>query len=138
LGASGLVVLQHVEAELAAALRIGPLSALRLMGDAVDLERRLPLTWAAAAEGRVECWVARKIVAATACLSTDGAHLVDEQVADVLATLPPGRLVTLVEGPGHAGRPGAGRAAGGRGRTVAWGVAGPGVRLRHRDSVRPR
>ncbi|MBV9832206.1 MAG: DUF222 domain-containing protein, partial [Marmoricola sp.] len=95
--ASELPVLQFVEAELAAALEIHPLAALRLMGDAVDLDRRLPQVWAALADGRLEAWVARKIAAATRALDHDAAGRVDAQVADLLGTLPPGRLLHVVD-----------------------------------------
>src|SRR6476469_855132 len=63
LGASELLVEEYAPAELAAALEIHPLAAQRLMADAVDLDRRHPQTWAAASEGRIEPWVARKIAA---------------------------------------------------------------------------
>ena len=67
------------------------------MADAVDIEARLPQTWSALAEGRLEVWVARKIAAATSDLSEDQARWVDAAVADVLGTLPIGRLLRLVD-----------------------------------------
>ena len=96
-GVTGVLVLQYVEAELAAALGIQPITALRLMGDAVDIDTRLPLTWAALADGAVEVWVARKIADLTSALDKDRAGWVEAQVAEVLGTLPPGRLLKLVE-----------------------------------------
>jgi hypothetical protein len=67
------------------------------MGDAVDIDRRLPQTWAALADGRLEAWVARKIADATRVLDADSAAWVDLQVADLLGTMPPGRLLAVVE-----------------------------------------
>src|SRR4051794_30771029 len=96
LGALALPVEEYAAAELAAALELHPLAGRRLMADAVDLHDRLPHTWSVLRSGRLELWVARKIAAATADLSDERARWVDAAVAEVLATLPPGRLLTLV------------------------------------------
>ena len=97
LGATGLMVDEYAGAELAAALEMHPLAGRRLMADAVDIEGRLPQTWATLEEGRLEAWVARKIAAATSDLSEDRAKWVDAAIAAVLGTLPTGRLLALVE-----------------------------------------
>ncbi len=55
-----------------------------------------PHLWATLSVGRVEVWVARKIAAATADLTDDQARWVDASVAEVVATLPPARLLALV------------------------------------------
>ncbi len=96
LGAVGLPVDEYAAAEFAAALEMHPLAGRRLMADAVDIEARLPGVWSAVRAGRVEAWVARKIAAATSDLSEEKAHWVDAAVADVVGSLPPGRLLTLV------------------------------------------
>lgn len=97
LGASELLVRQFVEGELGASLQTHPLAALRLMADAVDLETRMPATWEALAELRLEVWVARKMAGLTMRLSAELARRVDAQVASVLGTQSPGRLLKLVE-----------------------------------------
>lgn len=97
LGSTCLLVRQHVEAELAACLEIHPLAAQRLMADAVDIDVRLPATWAAVAELRLDVWVARKIAGATAALSTEQARWVDAQIAELLGSMPSGRLMKVVE-----------------------------------------
>ncbi len=97
LGAVGLMVDEYAPAEFAAALELHPLAGRRVMADAVDIEGRLPHHWSALAEGRLEVWVARKIAAATSDLTDEEARWVDGSVAEVLGTLPTGRLLRLVE-----------------------------------------
>ncbi len=96
LGAVGLVVDEYAGAEFAAALALHPLAGRRWLADAVDIYDRLPHLWAALSVGRVEVWVARKIAAATTDLAFDRARWVDASVAEVVATLPPARLLALV------------------------------------------
>lgn len=97
LGAVGLPVDEYAAAELAAALEVHPLAGRHLMADAVDIEARLPHAWAALEASRLEVWVARKIAAVTSDLSEDKARWVDAAIADLLGTLPPSRLLRLVE-----------------------------------------
>lgn len=97
IGASSYPVHEYASAELAAIWQMHPLAAQRLMADSVDLHWRLPHTWAAVQEGRLEVWVARKIVSLTKDLDLDHAQLVDERIADKLGVLPTGRLITVVE-----------------------------------------
>ncbi len=97
LGACSLLVEEYAAAELAISLQTHPLAARRLMADAVDLGARLPHVWRALAAGRLETWVARKIARATRDLAADRAGWVDGAIADVLGTLPPGRLLAVVQ-----------------------------------------
>lgn len=97
LGASGLLVQEYAAAELAVCLQVHPLAARHLMADAVDLETRLPHAWQAVAAGRLETWVARKLVALTSELATDRARWVDAAVAELLGSLPTGRLLTVAQ-----------------------------------------
>ena len=97
LGAEGREVYEYAAAELGLALELHPLSAQRLMADALDLVDRLPYVWAALDAGRLEDWVGRKIAQATRELRHDQALWVDAALADVLGSLPPGRLLTVVE-----------------------------------------
>lgn len=98
LGASGLPVWEYAAAELAVAWEMHPQAAQRLMADAVDLHDRLPGVWAAVHSLELPAWVARKIVRACADLDGEAAREVDAQIGDVVRTLPPGRLLTVVAG----------------------------------------
>lgn len=51
------------------------------MADAIDLQTRLPLTWAAVEQLTLEDWVARKIVTKTRELPDDLARQVDADIA---------------------------------------------------------
>ena len=97
IGATRLRVYEYAAAELAVSLQIHPLAAHRLMGDAIDLQIRLPHTWHAVAELRLDDWVARRIASKTRELTDDLARDVDEQVADHLGVLPPARLFAVVD-----------------------------------------
>jgi hypothetical protein len=98
IGAAGFTVHEYCPAELAVALQLHPLAAQKLMADAVDLHDRLPHTWAAVQELRIEDWVARRIAALTRDLDDDAALSVDAGIADLLGRLPVGRLLVVVEG----------------------------------------
>jgi hypothetical protein len=98
IGAVGFAVTEFCPAELAVALQVHPLAAQRLMADAVDLHDRLPHTWAAVQDLRIEDWVGRKIAALTHDLGDDAARAVDAGLADLLGRLPLGRLLAVVEG----------------------------------------
>lgn len=98
IGASAYPVYEYASAELALAWEMHPLAAQKVMADAVDLRHRLPHTWAAVQEHRLDAWVARQISTKTRELDFDSARWVDEQVADKLGALPTGRLLTYVEG----------------------------------------
>lgn len=97
LGATRLPVDEYAPAELAVSLHTSPLAAQQLMADAIDLVHRLPRTLAVVQAGRLEAWVARKITALTRELSDPGARWVDDELADCIATLPTGRLLSLAE-----------------------------------------
>ncbi|HET7350816.1 MAG TPA: hypothetical protein VFJ28_07750 [Marmoricola sp.] len=97
LGAVGLPVEEFAHAELAVSLQVHPLSARSLMADAVDIEARLPHVWSALAGCRLEVWVARKIATATGELTDERARWVDAAIGYLLGTLPPGRLLSVVE-----------------------------------------
>ena len=96
LGAVGLLVDEYAPAEFAAALELHPLAGRRWMADGVDIHDRLPSFWSSLARNESEVWVARKVAAATGDLSDEQARWVDAAVADVIGTLPPGRLLALV------------------------------------------
>lgn len=93
----GMDIYEYASSELSVALQMHPLACHRLMHDAVCLVARLPHTWAAVQELEIEDWVARKIVTLTRDLNHQAARRVDAAIAECLATLPTGRLLSLVE-----------------------------------------
>ena len=84
-------------AELGCVLRMSDGSAARLIGDALDLRHRLPLTWAAAQAGQVPAHQVRRIATATRHLSFDQATSVDQQLTPALGAVSWGRLQTLLD-----------------------------------------
>ncbi|WP_457109946.1 hypothetical protein [Marmoricola sp. URHA0025 HA25] len=97
IGATGLRIYEFAAAELAVSLEVHPLAAHCLMGDAVDLQRRLPRTWRAVQELRVDDWVARRIATRTRDLPDHLAVLVDAAIEELLGVLPAGRLFAVVD-----------------------------------------
>jgi hypothetical protein len=88
---------EFAAAEFGAMRHQHPMAARNLMADALDLRHRLPRTWAAVQELRVEVWLARKVAGMTRHLSRTAAGFVDRAVADSFGALPAGRLLALVE-----------------------------------------
>ena len=84
-------------AELGIAFDTHTHAARGLVADVLDLQHRLPLTWAVTQGLGCEIWVVRKIARITRALSRDVVGLVDAALAPVLDTLPAGRLITLAE-----------------------------------------
>jgi hypothetical protein len=95
-------VMEFCAAELALMLEIHPLGCRALMGDALDLRHRFKHLWRLTVEElRVPDWVARKIARMTRHLTLATAAVIDARIAgdtDDAATLPPSRLLDLVEG----------------------------------------
>lgn len=77
--------------ELAMARETHPATTRALIADALDLQHRLPRTWAIVAAGACEPWVARKVAVISRGLLLDAVGLVDRAVARAIA--------------GHAPRP---------------------------------
>jgi hypothetical protein len=73
-------------------------SAKALLRDVLELRHRLPRTWAAVQELKVDAWKARHVAAATHALSQEAARQVDAEVLDALIGLPWGRAKDVVEG----------------------------------------
>ena len=96
-GAGTPQVAEFCRADLAAALGISVVAAGKLIGDALDLRRRLPLLWTAVQTGDVTVWMARKIAVRTRPLTLDAARKVDASTAGLAATLPDPRLEAVVE-----------------------------------------
>jgi hypothetical protein len=101
-------------AELGCVLRISDGSASRLIGDALDLQHRLRLIWAAALAGQVPAYQARRIAAATRHLTAEQAGWVDAQLAPALGAVSWGRLQNPAGSQDHRRRPGQRGGAGSR------------------------
>jgi Domain of unknown function (DUF222) len=84
-------------AELGCVLRMSDGSASRLIGDALDLQHRLRLIWAAVLAGQVPAYQARRIAAATRHLTAEQAGWVDDQIAPSLGAVSSGRLQNLLD-----------------------------------------
>jgi hypothetical protein len=97
LGGDEVEVYEYAAAELGISLEVHPLAAQHLMADAIDLIDRLPNTWEAVRSLRLEAWVGRKIAKATRELTRAQAGQVDTAIGEALGSLPPGRLLSLVE-----------------------------------------
>jgi len=96
LGATGLPVAEDAPAELGISLAISSTAARNLIGAAIDLVHRLPHTWTAVQQGRLEAWVGQRIARLTADLSDQAAGWVDAELAAHLE-LPTGRLLSRAE-----------------------------------------
>jgi hypothetical protein len=88
---------EFAAAEFGAMRHQHPMAARNLMAAALDLRHRLPRCWTAVHDLRLETWVACKIATMTRSLSRSAAAHVDAAIADHLESLPPGRLLALVE-----------------------------------------
>jgi hypothetical protein len=82
--------------ELAVARGQHTLTTRAWTADGLDLRHRLPDTYRAFQEGRLDLWVARKVASMTRRLDPDAARLVDRAVA-AAADEGPGRLLTIAE-----------------------------------------
>jgi hypothetical protein len=89
---------EFAPAELGVSLEIHSLSARNLIADALDLRHRLPrLREVVVDELAMPEWLARKVAATTRELSMAQVAEIDARLADVAASLPPSRLLRLVE-----------------------------------------
>ncbi len=84
-------------ASLGAALRTTAGSAARLIGDALDLRHRLPVTWAAVRAGQGPVYQARRVAYATRGLTQQQAGQVDARIGTRLGRVSFGRLQSLLE-----------------------------------------
>jgi len=99
LGGEGTpLVCEFAPAELGVSLEIHSLSARALMADALDLRHRLPSLWdLVVARLALPEWVARKAAALTRRLSLAQVEELDARLANVASSLPPARLLRVVE-----------------------------------------
>ncbi len=83
--------------ELGIARQTHALSARALVADVLDLQHRLPRTWARLEALAGDAFVARKVAAKTRDLPLTAVGLVDVAVAAVLGKVSPGRVLAIAE-----------------------------------------
>ena len=102
-------------AELGARMQMSPVSARRLVADALDVRHRLPQIWSRVVAREARVSNARPVATRTRHLSTEAAAYVDAAMADhVDGSLPWGRFETRLDRQGRRRRPGGRGGAGGR------------------------
>ena len=88
---------EFAPAEFGAGLKMSTYASEQLMAAALDLQHRLPMTWASVQMLQTQAWIGCKIAKMTRHLSRRAARYVDEQVGAQAGHLTPGRLFSLVE-----------------------------------------
>lgn len=98
IGSDGTPMIAEFAVEpFAAALRMSTIAGMQLLSDVLDLQHRLPRTWARVENLEVEAWRARRVAQATHALSREAAAAVDQQVAPIADTCGPIKLHRIVE-----------------------------------------
>jgi hypothetical protein len=90
-------VQDHALGEIALARGSGVVATINALADVVDLQHRLPSTWAVVREGGAEVYVARKVARISRHLPCSVVGVVDVAVARMIATEAPGRVLTVAE-----------------------------------------
>ena len=83
--------------EIALARGAGVTATSHALADVLDLEHRLPLTWAVCRRGECEVWVARRVARLSRHLGRDEVGLVDSAVSRMIATEAAGRVLEVAE-----------------------------------------
>ncbi|MDR6173988.1 hypothetical protein QE364_003181 [Nocardioides zeae] len=91
-------VQDHALGEIALARSSGVVATINALADVLDLQHRLPLTWAVVRQGTAEVYVARKVARMSRHLPVAVVGMVDVAVARMIATEAPGRVLTVAEG----------------------------------------
>ena len=83
--------------EIALARGAGVTATSNMLADVLDLQHRLPLTWAVTRRGDCEAWVARRVARLSRHLPADTVDVVDSAVSRMIATEAAGRVLTVAE-----------------------------------------
>ncbi|MCD6639731.1 MAG: hypothetical protein LT071_07440 [Nocardioides sp.] len=83
--------------EIALARGVGVVASTNALADVLDLEHRLPRTWAVCLSGGCEVWVARRVAKLSRHLPAAVVGVVDAAVARVIATEAAGRVLEVAE-----------------------------------------
>ena len=83
--------------EIALARGAGVTATQHALADVLDLQHRLPLTWAVCRRGECEIWVARRVAKLSRHLARDKVGVVDSAVSRMIATEAIGRVLEVAE-----------------------------------------
>ena len=83
--------------EIAIALGRHALSARSMMADGLDLQYRMPATWAVCRAGEAELWVARRVAMLSREIPLDRMWIVDQAVARMIAAEATSRTLAVAE-----------------------------------------
>ena len=83
--------------EIALARGAGVTATQNALADVLDLEHRLPLTWAVCRRGDCQAWVARRVARLSRHLPREVVGVVDSAVARMIATEAAGRVLQVAE-----------------------------------------
>ena len=83
--------------ELGIARQTSARAAKAVVADVLDLQHRLPRTWARVEALRADAFVARRVAAKSRELSLAAIRVVDAAVESVVGTLPAGRVLAIAE-----------------------------------------
>ncbi|GGD22423.1 hypothetical protein [Nocardioides daphniae] len=81
--------------DLAAVRQVGWMTARAAMADVLDLQRRLPRTWALVRSLDAEPWVARKVAVISRSLGVDTVGVVDAAVSRAIVGESPSRVIEI-------------------------------------------
>jgi hypothetical protein len=81
--------------EIALARGAGVTATSHALADILDLEHRLPLTWAVCRRGECEVWVARRVARLSRHLPVDAVAVVDSAISRMIATEAIGRVLEV-------------------------------------------
>ena len=88
-------VREYALVELAMARQSHPATTRALMADTLDLQHRLPRTWARVLDLGCEPWVARKVASLSRALPADRRRIVDRAVARAIAGHAPATVLQI-------------------------------------------
>ncbi|PKH41277.1 hypothetical protein [Nocardioides alpinus] len=83
--------------EIALARGTGVMASRNALADVLDLQHRLPLTWAVCLRGECDVWIARRIAKLSRHLDADKVRLVDSAMSRMVATEASGRVLAVAE-----------------------------------------
>jgi hypothetical protein len=75
----------------------GPVATTNALADVLDLQHRLPLTWAVCRSGEAEVYIARRVAKLSRGLPADRVGVVDRAVARIIARESGGRVLAVAE-----------------------------------------
>ncbi|KRE92197.1 hypothetical protein ASG76_17210 [Nocardioides sp. Soil774] len=83
--------------EIALARGTGVMASRHALADVLDLQHRLPLTWAVCRRGECEVWLARRVAKLSRHLGADRVGLVDSAISRMIVSEGAGRVLEVAE-----------------------------------------